>query len=721
MDGEGKATAPKVTTCVFCDSGCLVAAIPGDEGDKLVPANPAAPAICPKALAVDDYRLYPDRIVKPLRRVGERGSGTFEEISWDEALDEIASKLSHVVAEYGPEALAVSEMPLNCGFGGITRRFMNHLGTPNYLAPVQLCMGNTAQVHRAVYGWFAVARWDAADCILYFGQDRDSERWPGEYLKLRAALGRGATLIEIDPRETETAKLANYHLRIRYGTDAALALGMINVIVEEGLYDHAFVESQCLGFDELCERVADYPPEKVAEICGISADDIREVARVFAAASAPIIPWGVVADMQVNSTSLLQAQCILRAICGALGTSEMVFGPALGAVTNAQLADFAALPQDKRALQLGRDTHPLLTFAASDLYREATARFGVPYEPDILAHSCAAIAPDVFAAMRGEGPYPVRAFISVANNTVMSYANQQGIVDAFMNQDLVVTFENWMTPTAQLSDYVLPGDMWAERDALGMAFDLGPMNMVGQAFRKPVGECKSWYYVVKGLADRMGMADVFPWETEEELYDFRLAPLGITWSQAYAAGSKPIMSKPCALGKFVTPSGKVELRSSVLESLGFDPLPSYKEPVDPHAPADKFPYVVFAGYRDRKSYNTNLHQMPKMRALEPEPQLFLNPADAQVEGVADGQWCTVETAYGAIELMVKVDAAQPAGTLRVPHGWWKPETERGLAAGLSGACAHNDAVLFPDASWNLDGPQGVPNLRGGIRARIVAR
>lgn len=339
----------KYTTCVFCDGGCRVKAEVDGDRLRVLPADPAFPAICPKAGMVDAYRLHPDRVTVPLKNVGERGEPQWQEVSWDQALDEIAARLRAVADAYGPEAVAFAEMPLNTGFGGITRRLMSCLGTPNYTAPVALCMGNTAQVHRAVYGWFAGADWGRADCIVYFGQDRDRERWPGEYLALNAALERGAVLIEVDPRETATAKRAHYHLRIRYGTDAALALGWINVVIGEGLYDRAFVEGSCTGFDELAARAAEYPPERVAALCGIDAELVRETARVYARAQAAIIPWGVVGDMQRNSTSLLQAQCILRALCGFVSKSEAVCGPALGGVGNAELAAFELLPPPRSA------------------------------------------------------------------------------------------------------------------------------------------------------------------------------------------------------------------------------------------------------------------------------------------------------------------------------------------------------------------------------------
>ena len=709
----------RYTVCAFCDGGCAIKATMQDGRMRLEPADPALPAICPKTRMIDEYRLHPDRVTRPLKNVGTRGEPMWEPISWDQALDEIADRLKRVISQYGPTSVAFCETPLNHGFGGITRRLMNRIGTPNYTAPTQLCMGNTAQVHRAVYGWLAVSNWNAADVIVYFGQNRGPELWPAEFCKLKAALARGAKLIVVDPRATATTALADYHLRIRYGTDAALALGWLNVIVEEELYDRDFVASNCIGFDELRERVREYPPETVAEICGISADAIRETARVYAGAEAAIIPWGATCDMQSNSTSVLQAQCIMRAICGYLNVSETVFGPALGGASVSVLADHASLGREARDAQLGADAHPLLTFRAAELYDAANERAGIPYVPDIMAESVACVPPALFAAMRGEGPYPVKATFAVANNTVMSYAGQQGIVEGFLNQDLVVVFDHWITPTAQLADYVLPGDMWAERDALRPQYDVAPLFTACQQLVEPVGECKDWYFVVKGLADRLGFGDSFPWADRYELFDYQLAELGSSWEKACEVAPKPVMRKAVCLGSFVTPSGKVELASLVLATLGFDPLPAYIEPADPGADGGDFPYVAFAGSRDAATYNTNLHQIQSLRKTLPEPLAFVNPTDAEREGVAEGDWCVVESAYGSVQLMAHLDDAQPEGTVRIPHGWWKPEQPAGIAAGLGKAMLHNDGMLFPDEDWNLDPAQGLPNLRGGIHVRFA--
>lgn len=703
------------STCVFCD-GCCPVAIRNDGEVTVSPLNPNLPAICSKAHLWREYRSHPDRVVKPRKNIGERSNPVWQEIEWDQALDEIADRLSAIIDTYGPEALAVSEMPLNTGFGGITRRFMNHLGSPNYIAPTLLCMGNTAQVHRAVYGWYTSSNWDETDLIVYFGQNRGPELWPVEYLKLKAALARGAKLIEVDPRETDTALLACEHLRIRYGTDAALLLAWINVIIEEDLYDHAFVEASTVGFADLAERVQAYAPESVASICGIDADAIRRTARMYANAKAAIIPWGVVGDMQRNSTSVLHAQCILRAICGFVNVSEFVGGPAKGALTTTQLADYPALSQEQRAKQIGSGAYPLMSFEGMALFDDASRKAGIDYTPDIMGCSCIAHPNSLFTAMQTENPYPVKAFFSVANNTVMSYADQQSIINGLMAQDLVVAYDHLMTPTAQLADYVLPGDAWMERDIMGPTSDVAPASTFCEAFCEPAGECKDWYFVVKGLADRMGLGDVFPWASRYELYDWRLAPLGKTWDGVREQPAIP--ARPVAPGAFLTPSGKVELRSSVLEALGCDPLPSYVDPGEPNVDAADYPLVIFAGARDVFSYNTNHHQMPTLRARGPEPEAYLNPQDAERYGVRDGQWALVSTPHGSIELVVKADARQPESTLRVPHGWWKPEAAQGLANGLSKACLHNDGMLFSGEPWNLDPVQGLPNLRGGIRAKI---
>ena len=706
------------STCVFCDGGCPVSITKRDGEIVISPLNPEVPAICSKAINWEEYCFHPDRITKPLKNIGTRAEPVWQPISWDEALDDIAQKLSELIDQYGPETLAVSEMVNNIGFGGITRRFMNHLGTPNYFSPLLLCVGNTAQVHRTVGGWYNTPNWDAADLVVYFGQDRSPERWPRELCALKAARERGAKLIVVDPRTTKTARMADEHLAIRYGTDAALLMGWINVIITEDLYDHEFVEQQTLGFEELTKRAEEYPPERVAEICGIDADAIRRTARMYAGAQAALIPWGVVGDMQKNSTSVIRAQSILRGICGFIGKSEFMVGPSIGTPCNTEIADFPALSAEQRAKQIGMDRYPLMSFTGMECYDTVYREAGIDFTSDIATCSATAHPASVFRAMETGDPYPVKAFFAIGNNTIMSYADQAQAIRGFAACELVVAYEHWMTPTAQLADYVLPGDAWTERDTLGPGMDIAPTAIFNQGFCEPIGSCKDWYFVIKGLADRMGMGDVFPWADRYEYFDYVLENANTTYLEAY---DKPALPKKLAApGRFLTPTGKYELASTVLEKLGCDPLPSYIEPAEPDWDPERYPFVIYAGTRDDATYNTNHHQIPSLRERLPEPVVFINPSDAEKAKLATGMWCRVSTSHGSVEMQVLADDAQPKGTLRIPHGWWKPEMPQGFANGLSGAVLYNDGVLFSGEDWNLDPVQGLPNLRGGIHARIEA-
>lgn len=708
----------KHVTCVFCDHCCCLSVeVENGSITGISPFDPAVPAICSKPEMWESYVNHPDRVLNPLKNVGPRGEPKWIEISWETALDEIADQLKSIIAKYGSTSVAISAMPVNLQSGaGLVRRFANLIGTPNYITPMSLCVGNTAQIHRATYGWFTSANYEQSDCIVLFGQTRSPENWPQEYLRIMTARRRGAKLIVVDPRVSNMAEIADYHLRLRYGTDAALLLGWLNVIIEEGLYDRNFVEHKTVGFDRLAERVKKYPPERVADITGCDAELIRETARVYAQSEGAVIPWGVTTDMQKNSTSAIRCQCILRAICGFIGKSEIILSPGAGVPSVSEIEMHDALPPEIKAKQLGTETYPLFTYKGAELYKDTSMQtYGRPFY-NIADGSCMAHPPTLFAAMRTGKPYPVKAMLVLGNNTLLSFANQKGILDAFLQQELVVAYEHFVTPTAQLADYVLPGDMWLERPALGSSIEMGSRLTTSQQILAPKGDCKNIYDLLKGLADRMELTEYFPWENLEAFYDWRLSPLGMTWKEASQNPVIPL--RPLADGtRFGTPSGKVELYSSVLEKLGYDPLPYFKEP-DDRSLVGEYPLTVFIGLREAPFYNTCLRQIPELRERLPEPLMLIHPFDAQKSGIEDGDWVWVETTTRKLRIKAQLDPVQPQGTIRIPHGWWKPEKPQGLMNHLSDAMLLNDGLILSDDPENLDPEQGIPNLRGGIRAKV---
>ena len=715
-------TVAKHVVCTICDIGCQLRAEAVDGRVTAITPHEhpmLRKNICFKGTAAPQIHNHRDRLLQPLKRVGPRGADRWEEISYVQAMDEIAERLAAVVAEHGPEALAVSTSNWNTAVdNGMGRRFMNLLGSPNWISGVAMCAGNTAAVNRLTYGWMPFGDFPNTRCIVLFGHNPRRHSWTPIFNAIAAARANGAKLIVLDPRVSEQAEVADLHLPLRSGTDAAMCLGWLHVIIGEGLYDHDFVRHWTVGFDDLAERVAEYPLDRVADICGVDADLIARAARMYATSGPAIIPWTPTTDQQVSSTSAIRLQGILRAVCGHL---DVVGGDLLGGfsedfIPESRLELHEALPQAQRDKQLGSRDHPVYTYRAQDLLGDATERVH-GYRYANLVMGCYMANPSaVFRAMADADPYPVRAFLVLGNNALMSYPNQQLVHRAMLAQDLVVAHELFMTPTAHLADYVLPGDAFTERPNVNDTWSWTTRLTVSEPVVDPPGACTSTFTFWRDLAVRMGLGEHFPWATITDVLDHRCSPMGRTFAEV-AARQHMVLPLPryrrYRRTGFATPSGKVELRSSILEQLGFDPLPYHREP-PPTSP--DFPYRVFVGVREDPYFQTGQRNIPVLRRRSPAPRTFLHPTDAEAEGLADGDWVRVESAHGSIVAKVSVQTSMRPGHLRVPHGWWFPELARD--AQLSGAFLCNDGMLVDDGPGHLDAEQGTPHFKG-FAGRIV--
>lgn len=706
----------KHVVCTICDIGCQLRA--EAERGKVVRILPhehpiLAKNICFKGTAAPQIHNHPDRLLHPLKRVGARGENRWETISHEQALDEIAERLATIVAAHGPEALAVSTSNWNTAVeNGMGRRFMNVLGSPNWISGVAMCAGNTAAVNRLTYGWMPMGDFPNTKCIVLFGHNPRRHSWTPIYNAINSARSNGAKLIVLDPRVSEQAAQADIHLQLRSGTDAAMCLGWLNVILGEGLYDEDFVRDWTIGFDDLRARVLQYPLDRVADVTGVDPELIARAARMYATSGPAIIPWTPTTDQQVSSTSAIRLHGILRAVCGHLDVvgGEMLggFNPSFVAESTLELHE--ALSQEQRDKQLGSDKHPVYTYRAQDLLGDATERvYGYRYA-NIVMGCYMAHPSSVFRAMADADPYPVRAFFVLGNNALMSYPNQQLVHRAILNQDLVVAHELFLTPTAQLADYVLPGDVFTERPNVNDTWSWTTRLAVSEPVVVPPGECSSAFRFWRELAVRMGYGEHFPWETVEAVLDHRCAPMGKTFAE-FASDTVMRLEVPRYRGYrergFATPSGKVELRSSILEQLGFDPLPYHREPP---ACSDEFPLTVFVGVREDPYFQTGQRNIPVLRRRSPAPKTFLHPVDAAGAGVVDGDWARIESAHGSIVAKVEIRAEMRSGHVRVPHGWWFPELPRDMA--LNGAFLCNDGMLIDDDPAFLDAEQGVPHFKG---------
>lgn len=716
------ANSNNYTVCTICDIGCQLRTETKDGKLFRVKAHdhPAlARNVCFKGTAAPEVHNHAERLTVPLKRVGERGEDKWKEISYEQAMDEISERLKGIVDRYGPESFVVSTSGWNTQTThGMDRRFMNALGSPNYISGVSLCAGNTAAVNKMTYGWFPFADIANSKCIVLFGHNPRKHSWTPIFNMINAAQANGAKLIVLDPRVSDQAEKADLHLRLRSGTDAAMCLGWLNVIINEKLYDEAFVRDYTQGFEALVERANEYPLERVAEITGVDAELIAESARMYASADCAVIPWTPITDMQISSTSAIRLHSILRALTGNL---DVPGGEVLGGfnpkyISESELGNHDMLSQAQRDKQLGSDLHPAYTYRAQDKLADATERVWGQRYADIVMGCYMANPSATFRAMATEKPYPVKAFFTLGNNSLMSYPNQHQILKGMMNQELIVAHELFMTPTAMLADYVLPGDAFSERNHIADSWNWRLGLTVSQKAVEPAPEASSTFEFWRDLAHRFDFGELFPWESIEDMLDYRLTPSGKSFAEFSTENfmyvEPPEYRKYRKTG-FATPSGKVELYSSVLYELGFDPLPYHREGP---ATSEAYPYRVFTGVREDAFFQTGQRQVEVLRKRSPTPKLFMHPLDAARQDITDNDWVSLETETGKVAAKVLVQASMKEGHIRVPHGWWYPEM-RG-SADLAGAFISSDAVLCPDEPEYLDYEQGIPHFKG-FPGRIV--
>jgi thiosulfate reductase/polysulfide reductase chain A len=721
------------TICMWCHDHCRVAVYVKDgqlikvEEDKEHPRSkllkPTVRA-CPRARSAADWFYHPDRLRYPLKRVGERGEGKWQVILWDQALDEIVERLEKIKRENGAEAIATSSGTYRT-HDEYRRRFFNLLGSPNCIGQGHICWGVSNMVSAAISGLCLNAVGPYAGltkCMLLMGTNpRQGER--GSWYVILKAKRKGAKLIVVDPRYSEAAQWADIWLQLRPGTDCALYMGMINIIIKERLYDEQFVEQWCHGFDELAERAQEYPPETVAEITWVPADKIREAARMYAT-SKPATSYNYMGVEQLaNVVEAIHARFVLPAITGNIDVRGGDLGrpPTPQYVSENQIELSDELAPEQRRKQLGADRFRLLSLAGYDLIQENVQR--IWQRRMSQTHHAFAHAPTVFRAMLTGEPYPIKALITLASNPMVTMPNTKLVYRALKSLELYVVVDFWLTPSAELADYVLPSASWLERPCIGTACDTANFVGAGVAPLAPVKEGeyerRTDYEFWRGLGIRMGQEEFWPWENLEEAYDYRLAPLDYSLDQFVvekdAHASFPIEFKKHETVGFATPTGKFELYSTIFEKLGYDPLPRYCEP--PESPAKpelakEYPLILITGSRFLPLYHSEHRQIDSLRKQHPEPIAQLNPAKATELDIEDGDWIWIETPRGRVRQRCSYFDGIDPGVIHAQHGWWFPELP-GEEPWLHGVWESNINVV------TSDDPEYCNRISGGWPLRAM--
>ena len=653
------------SVCRICHGGCGALLSVRDGKLTKVRPDPDSPfnqgQMCVKGLATPEMMYHPSRLRTPLRRIGERGSNQWEEITWDRALSDIASKLDRIRSESGPESIALGQGTGRHHFMHVIR-FANSLGTPNWYEPgLANCLLPRITVSHLTYGGFVVADYYGKvtpKTILFWGHNPVVSGADGELsFPVKRALKDGSFGIAVDPRRSETAKLCKMWLPIRPGTDAALALAMVHVIIREGIYDKDFVEKWTVGFNRLRDHVAHYTPAWAEAVSRIPAGEIVAAARRYALEKPSVLEWGVAIEHTPNSLQTARAIALLR---GLTGNIDIPGGDILGMnIVRPYPVMRDQLPKGMIKKRIGSDQFNLL----------GGFRALIP-----SAH-----IPGLLKAMRTGDPYRIRALLIFGGNPMVTVANSREVYRSLLNLDLLVATDMFMTPTAALADYVLPAAFWPEINQIIELPFVAENAVLAQQKVVQTGLCRQDEEIMIDLARRLNLSGSH--ETLEEILDYKLEPLDLTFE---GLKDKYMVFPPHEYRKFGekgfrTSSKKVELYCRALERLGYDPMPTFKEP--PESPVSqpglsgKFPYVLTTGSRRREYFHSEHRQIKTLRKRRPDPTAEIHPATAGPHGIVNGDWIYVSSPRGRIKMKAVVTEDIQKDVINIDHGWWFPEME----------------------------------------------
>ena len=664
--------------CGICPAGCGVVVTYDDRG-RIANVRPDESAelgvICKLGEHSAEIVYSKDRVLYPLHRNGEKGTYDFERISWDDAYDIIVTKLSEIKAKYGPEATSIYTgsgsfelsmcdvyQPEGVAVSSASS-VLFPFGSPNTMGVGALCYVAFAMIAPHVtMGGMQInmfSDFENSDLIVVWGTNPATDCPPINLKKIMEAHKKGAKIVVIDPRRTMTVALTDAEwVPIRPGTDGALALGMCNVLIEEGLYGESFVRDWTRGFEEFAQYVLDhFRPEVVEQITGVPAGAIVALARRIATAkgAAPAMYSGL--EYNGNGVQAIRAIFVLWALAGQL-----------------DVPGGRCFTMRQNHFPLNRSGH----IANPDM-RKALGRDKFPIYSAYRGESHAIVLPD--SVLKGK-PYKIRSLIILGGSIITSWP-QPAIWRKTLNAlDFLVCIDRHLTADAAYADIVLPATTMYEIESY---MTYGSIFRIRERVIEPIGEARNDFFILAELADRLGYGHLYP-QNEEELLRHVLKGSGFTLENVHKAGgtvqSQTVkmqykkwekgLLRPDGKPGFDTPSGKFEIASTILEEHGYDPLPVYTEPqespLSQPEKAKKFPLVFNSGARVTTDFHAQHHGIESLLKERPEPTVTINVSDARARGIKNGDLVHIKTSRGQITLRAIVTDSIVKGAVEANMG-----------------------------------------------------
>ena len=690
---SGAGTSTVIPTfCHVCATHCSINVVV--EDGKVVDLEPEMESglfseQCPVnkgRFSIPEVLGHKDRLLYPQKRVGARGEGKWRRISWDEALDTIAAKFSEIKDTLGPESVAFGlGEPKGMEFA-FAQRLASVFGTPSVVTPGWSCGVPKTVASAFTYGSPVVCDDEVTPALIVLWGKNINQTGTLRRENLEKALEAGSKLIVIDPQKTDTARLADLWIRLRPGSDGALAAGILKVVVAEKLYDQDIVDNWTLGFEALRKNLSMFSLDEVEQKTWVPRRQIEEFARTYSQTRPAAMVTGNAVDQFVNSFQLGRAIAIMRAICGSLNV------PGGDVILNQP----AFTPLGK-------------FFLLSKYPRKTEKILGKKFK---FAQRGAFIPPHVLTkAILKEDPYPIKAAMFVLTNPLVSYPNSKETYAALMKLDFMVISELFMTPTTALADIVLPAAWAMEHEELGYWPGWGKEIRAHPKLVGARGECWPDTQIIDELAKRVGLAEDF-WDDDHEALDFMLKPSGMGYEK-FKEKRTMRPTKEYRRHDYQTPSGKIEIYSERLEKMGYMPLPLWEElGVSADLP-DEYP-LLLTNAKEEAYMLTGFKAVASLRVIRPDPMVEVHPDTARKFGLEEGKWVAVETKEGKIKQRLSLNRNLDPRVVIAAFGWWFPEqAETGY-----GWAGSNINVLTPSGT-EYDPSTGGITLRG-IPCRVCA-
>ena len=661
-------------------------------------------SLCPKGNSAMAIMYSPTRLEYPMKRVGEKGEGKFERITWDEAIEEIAAKLLEQKELYGPESLGILSPQAWAVIQTLGRRFLNVHGSPNYMHSA-ICAMQRAASRVISIGKPAdtyPAQLDKTELLVIWGANpENSEINRGKPKAIMDALDRGMELIDIRPMREGIGSKADIWVPVRPGTDLALALAVLNVICEEDLYDHDFTENWCNGFDQLAEHVKQFPPSWASPITGIPEEQIFEVARKMGTTKPMGILYGNgIGDQANDGNWACICICLIEAITGNL---DIPGGGGAGKVAPAPL--FKTNPVSmltERLEATDEDVEKGYAAGMSKLVANEFPRwyqnsytFGGGPGPTSAYHKA-------FKSILTGEPYPLRCVIGQNSNPLSATRQPKEIIECLKALDYYVVVDTAWNPSCDYADIVLPAltNYETSQQFATKNSKAGTWIGMNQVVVDPIGEGKSDWDFYLDLAVAMGYGDDFWGGDMDACLREQLDGSGIDLDELREKGSifvertdgaeptEPEYRRYAELFEKL-PNGKVqcynEYMGGKLDNLELDVLPYlpiYQGPPEGIAETpelvEEYPLVFSDVHAYRLANHSCYVNIPYLREMQPEPWFKINPATAAQYGIEDGDWCRVESPHGWVKLVARALPTIPPDVLMSRRGWWQSCEELGL-------------------------------------------